>query len=104
MDGGIADIRQNDLIVIPGFLFSLQQAMPEFGRYRAWLRECYQLGATIATLCNATLLRPKVVLTIAMLAAGPFLLALSNMDYSRLFRAARYKRVEGQAQGRRDRR
>ncbi|PIQ42089.1 MAG: transcriptional regulator [Thalassolituus sp. CG17_big_fil_post_rev_8_21_14_2_50_53_8] len=55
-DCGIADIRQTDLIVIPGFLFSLQQAMPEFGRYRAWLTERYRQGATIATMCNATFL------------------------------------------------
>lgn len=54
VDKALSRIAQTDLIVIPGFLFTLQQALPTFSQYSAWLRKQHQRGATIATMCNAT--------------------------------------------------
>lgn len=50
------DIRHTDLVVIPGFLFTLQSAMPSFARYRDWLRKQHRQGSYIASMCNAAFL------------------------------------------------
>lgn len=56
VDCALADIGHTDLVVIPGFLYTLQGAMPSFGHYREWLRAQYARGATLAAMCNATFL------------------------------------------------
>lgn len=55
-DAALSSIRQTDLVIIPGFLFTLREAMPAFAQYRTWLRKQHRQGATLATLCTATFL------------------------------------------------
>ncbi|WP_432378031.1 GlxA family transcriptional regulator [Duganella sp. P38] len=50
----LADIARTDLVLIPGFLFTLREALPGFGRYGAWLRSQHAQGAVLATMCTAT--------------------------------------------------
>ena len=50
------DIRHTDLVVIPGFLFTLQSAMPSFARYCDWLRKQHRQGSYLASMCNAAFL------------------------------------------------
>lgn len=52
-DKALPRIRQTDLILIPGFLFTLPRALPTFGAYAPWLRQQHAKGATVATMCNA---------------------------------------------------
>lgn len=55
-EAALADITHTDLVLIPGFLFTLREALPGFGRYSAWLRQRHAQGAVLATMCTATLL------------------------------------------------
>ena len=55
-DRAMEDIRQTDLVLIPGYLFSLAQALPTFPQYRDWLLRQHQQGAVLASMCNATFL------------------------------------------------
>ncbi|MBV7534876.1 helix-turn-helix domain-containing protein [Duganella sp. sic0402] len=48
------DIADTDLVLIPGFLFTLREALPGFGRYGEWLRKQHAQGAVLATMCTAT--------------------------------------------------
>jgi transcriptional regulator GlxA family with amidase domain len=50
------DIVHTDLVLIPGFLFTLREALPGFGRYSEWLRKQHAQGAVLATMCTATFL------------------------------------------------
>lgn len=52
----LADISRTDLVLIPGFLFTLREALPGFGRYSAWLKRQHAQGAVLATMCTATFL------------------------------------------------
>lgn len=52
----LADIPRTDLVLIPGFLFTLREALPGFGRYSAWLKRQHAQGAVLATMCTATFL------------------------------------------------
>jgi len=56
VDAALADIAHTDLVVVPGFLFTLKEALPTFPAYRAWLRQQHAQGATIAGMCTATFL------------------------------------------------
>ncbi|NMX74108.1 helix-turn-helix domain-containing protein [Pseudomonas sp. WS 5532] len=51
-----AQVRRTDLILIPGFLFTLKQALPTFPAYGPWLREQYAQGAVLASMCTAAFL------------------------------------------------
>ncbi|MCF5232154.1 MULTISPECIES: GlxA family transcriptional regulator [unclassified Pseudomonas] len=51
-----AQVRRTDLILIPGFLFTLKQALPTFPAYGLWLREQYAQGAVLASMCTAAFL------------------------------------------------
>ena len=44
----VAQVRQTDLILIPGFLFTLKEALPTFSAYGPWLREQHAQGAVVA--------------------------------------------------------
>ncbi|KAA8559945.1 HTH-type transcriptional regulator CdhR [Pseudomonas extremaustralis] len=52
----VAQIRQTDLILIPGFLFTLKDALPAFAAYGPWLREQHAQGAVLASMCTAAFL------------------------------------------------
>ncbi|MYM21998.1 helix-turn-helix domain-containing protein [Duganella sp. FT135W] len=49
-------IKHTDLVLIPGFLFTLREALPGFDRYADWLRKQHAQGAVLATMCTATFL------------------------------------------------
>lgn len=48
----LADIVATDLVLIPGFLFTLRDALPGFGRYSDWLRTRHQQGTVLAAMCT----------------------------------------------------
>ncbi|CAM3287745.1 GlxA family transcriptional regulator [Pseudomonas fluorescens] len=52
----VAQVRQTDLILIPGFLFTLKEALPTFSAYGPWLREQHAQGAVVASMCTAAFL------------------------------------------------
>jgi transcriptional regulator GlxA family with amidase domain len=52
----LEQIQHTDLVLIPGFLFTLREALPGFGRYADWLRRQHAQGAVLATMCTATFL------------------------------------------------
>ena len=49
----LAEIASTDLVLIPGFLFTLKEALPAFPAYAAWLRQQYAQGAVVASMCTA---------------------------------------------------
>lgn len=51
--GSLAQIAHTDLVLIPGFLFTLKDAMPTFAAYGPWLREQHGQGAVLASMCTA---------------------------------------------------
>lgn len=55
-EAALGDIAHTDLVLIPGFLFTLREALPGFGRYAGWLRRQHAHGAVLATMCTATFL------------------------------------------------
>lgn len=55
-EAALGDIKHTDLVLIPGFLFTLRESLPGFGRYSDWLRRQHAQGAVIATMCTATFL------------------------------------------------
>lgn len=52
----LAQVHQTDLVLIPGFLFTLKEAMPSFPAYGPWLRERHAQGTVLASMCTATFL------------------------------------------------
>ena len=54
VDRALDAIERTDLVLIPGFLFSLREALPAFADYRDWLRGQHQRGAVIASMCTAS--------------------------------------------------
>lgn len=56
VDTPMAAIRCTDLVVIPGFLFTLKKAALSFPGYGKWLRQQHRQGATIASMCTASFL------------------------------------------------
>ncbi|NKQ13416.1 GlxA family transcriptional regulator, partial [Pseudomonas sp. SST3] len=53
VQGSLAQIAHTDLVLIPGFLFTLKEAMPTFATYGPWLREQHGQGAVLASMCTA---------------------------------------------------
>lgn len=49
----LADVECTDLIVIPGFLLTLKEVIPEFKKYGAWLKKQHAKGVEIAAMCTA---------------------------------------------------
>ncbi len=54
VDTALDKVDRTDLVLIPGFLFGLREALPAFGQYCDWLRRQHQQGAVIASMCTAT--------------------------------------------------
>ena len=54
VDVALDALDHTDLVLVPGFLFSLREALPAFGRYRDWLCRQHRQGAVIASMCTAT--------------------------------------------------
>lgn len=52
----LAEVVRTDLVLIPGFLFTLKQALPTFAAYGPWLREQHGQGAVLASMCTAAFL------------------------------------------------
>lgn len=53
VDLSITEIAQTDLVVIPGFIFTLKEALPAFPDYVPWLRQQHAQGAVVASMCTA---------------------------------------------------
>lgn len=53
VDCSTAQIAQTDLVLIPGFLFTLKEALPTFAAFGPWLREQHGRGAVLASMCTA---------------------------------------------------
>jgi transcriptional regulator GlxA family with amidase domain len=56
VDASLADIARTDLVVVPGFLFTLKTALPSFAAYGPWLGRQHSQGATIASICTGAFL------------------------------------------------
>ncbi|WP_275545869.1 GlxA family transcriptional regulator [Pseudomonas sp. Marseille-Q0931] len=54
VDVALEAVKKTDLVLIPGFLFSLREALPTFERHAGWLRRQHEQGAVIASMCTAT--------------------------------------------------
>jgi transcriptional regulator GlxA family with amidase domain len=54
VDMALDAVAKTDLVLIPGFLFSLREALPGFERHAGWLRRQHAQGAIIASMCTAT--------------------------------------------------
>lgn len=52
-DRSIDQIARTDLVLIPGFLFTLKDALPTFSAYGPWLRQQHARGAVVASMCTA---------------------------------------------------
>ncbi|KJZ36964.1 MULTISPECIES: GlxA family transcriptional regulator [Pseudomonas] len=53
VDQSTREIAQTDLVLIPGFLFTLKDALPAFSAYGPWLRKQHAQGAVVASMCTA---------------------------------------------------
>jgi transcriptional regulator GlxA family with amidase domain len=53
VDRSIDQIARTDLVLIPGFLFTLKDALPAFCAYGPWLRQQHARGAVVASMCTA---------------------------------------------------
>lgn len=53
VDCSTAQIAQTDLVLIPGFLFTLKEALPTFVAFGPWLREQHGRGAVLVSMCTA---------------------------------------------------
>lgn len=53
VDGALANIESTDLVVVPGFIFTLKDVLPAFPSYGEWLTKQHSQGATIAAMCTA---------------------------------------------------
>ncbi|MFP3496596.1 helix-turn-helix domain-containing protein [Pseudomonas sp. SIMBA_059] len=56
VDRSLAQVAQTDLVLIPGFLFTLKDALPAFPSYGPWLREQHARGAVLASMCTGAFL------------------------------------------------
>ncbi|BDB19344.1 AraC family transcriptional regulator [Pseudomonas sp. CYM-20-01] len=56
VDHALAQIVRTDLVLIPGFLFTLKEALPTFPAYAPWLRKQHARGAVLASMCTAAFL------------------------------------------------
>ncbi len=55
-DAALADIPRTDLVLIPGFMFTLCDALPGFARHGKWLRRQHARGAVMASMCTGSFL------------------------------------------------
>ena len=53
VDLSAVEIPRTDLVLIPGFLFTLKDALPTFSAYGPWLRQQHAQGAVVASMCTA---------------------------------------------------
>ena len=56
VDCSVAQVARTDLVLIPGFLFTLKEVLPTFAAYGPWLREQHGRGAVLASMCTAAFL------------------------------------------------
>ncbi|QOY73824.1 MULTISPECIES: helix-turn-helix domain-containing protein [unclassified Pseudomonas] len=56
VDCSVAQVARTDLVLIPGFLFTLKEVLPTFAAYGPWLRELHGRGAVLASMCTAAFL------------------------------------------------
>lgn len=56
VDCSVAQVARTDLVLIPGFLFTLKEVLPTFAAYGPWLREQHVRGAVLASMCTAAFL------------------------------------------------
>ncbi len=53
-DRALSEVLRSDLVLIPGFLFTLRDVLPSLAAYGPWLREQHARGAVIASMCTAS--------------------------------------------------
>ncbi|MGY2374563.1 GlxA family transcriptional regulator [Pseudomonas sp. SDO524_S393] len=56
VNSALAQVGRTDLVLVPGFLFTLKEALPAFAAYGPWLREQHARGTVLASMCTATFL------------------------------------------------
>ena len=56
VDSSIENVVATDIVLIPGFIFTLKEAMGSFTSYQGWLQKQHNAGATIASMCNSAFL------------------------------------------------
>lgn len=54
VDTALSAVTRTELVLIPGFLFTLKQALPAFASYAPWLRQQQAQGAVLASMCTAS--------------------------------------------------
>ncbi|MGG1949077.1 helix-turn-helix domain-containing protein [Trinickia sp. NRRL B-1857] len=55
-DVPLSEIAGTDLVLIPGFMFTLRDALPTFARHGKWLRRQHGRGAVVASMCTGSFL------------------------------------------------
>lgn len=53
VDAALAELTHTELVLIPGFLFTLKDALPSFASHAPWLRQQQAQGAVLAAMCTA---------------------------------------------------
>ncbi|MDL5591315.1 GlxA family transcriptional regulator [Bacillus subtilis] len=56
VQAALGSIERTDLVLVPGFIFTLREALPGFDRYVPWLQARHAEGATVASMCTAAFL------------------------------------------------
>lgn len=56
----LAAIEHTDLVVIPGFLFTLKEALPGFAPHADWLVRQHAGGASLAAMCTGSFMLAEV--------------------------------------------
>lgn len=51
-DKALAEVRQPQLIIVPGFMFNILAVLPGLGRMVEWLQQQHQQGSYIASMCT----------------------------------------------------
>ncbi|BDM22253.1 helix-turn-helix domain-containing protein [Pseudomonas sp. LRP2-20] len=52
-DAALKDIKHTDIVLIPGYVFSLTEAQPSFNQYSEWLKTQHAQGAFLASMCTS---------------------------------------------------
>ncbi|MAE33700.1 MAG: transcriptional regulator [Oceanospirillaceae bacterium] len=56
VDAALEHVSATDIVLIPGFIFTLKAAIGSFSAYKPWLEKQHRAGAMIASMCNSAFL------------------------------------------------
>lgn len=60
VDYALDEIAETELVLIPGFLFTLKDVLPTFTLYGNWLRRQHDQGASVAAMCTASFMLAEI--------------------------------------------